>query len=328
MIILDEEKLSLFFDSVASGFERSLLEIVVFAVLLLLFVSFLIIYHKLQKRKARREAAERDRERTRRLLGKLALNAEEEALLERLSAQLLAPQKTYLLLVHPPTFNACATRLGAEADAAVLTALRLKLGFGSREPEKTITSSAELQPDTLLFIRRESGADTAGRIIQVLPSALVVALAKPDEAATDRDRVTVFLQSASGLFSFESRVLSRDRERVHLAHAETITRYQRRQYYRRRADFPVYVSRAGTDAQQVSLVHDLGGGGASLQNPRGLYKAGDDLELSFHPAGSSAFTLVAEVLRVSHQGKLLHVRFGPVKESTRDHIFSMLFKPQ
>jgi hypothetical protein len=326
MIVLDEEKLSLFFESVASGFQRSLVEIIIFAALLFLFVGFLIVFHKLQKRKARREAARRDRERTRRLLDRRALNPEERDLIERLAAGLRSPQKAYLLLVHQPTFNACAARLGPGADAALLAALRLKLGFGSREPEVAIASSSELEPGTPLFVRRAGGADSAGRVLRILPSTLVVALAAA--GAADGEEVTVFLQSASGLFSFKSRVLSSNGEQVHLAHAENLTRYQRRRYYRRQADFPVYLGRAGEGERQLSLVRDLGGGGASLRNPRGLYRAGDDLEISFHPAGEAAFTLVAEVLRVSHQGKLLHVRFDPLLESTRDHIFSLLFKPQ
>jgi c-di-GMP-binding flagellar brake protein YcgR len=327
MIVLDEEKLSIFFESVASGFQRSLFEIVLSVALLLLFVVFLIVVHRLQKRKTRREVARRDRERYRRLLDKNALNPQEQDLIERLATQLHSPQKAYLLLVHQPTFNACAGRLGPGADAALLAALRLKLGFGSREPEKAIASSAELEPGTPLFIRREKGEDSAGRIIRIMPSALVVSLDRPEGAAAG-STVTVFLQSASGLFSFQSQILSSNREELHLAHAENITRYQRRRYYRRQADFPVYVRRAGEDSLKLSLVRDLGGGGASLQNPRGIYKAGDDLELSFHPEGSFSFTLLAEVLRTSRQGKLLHVRFGPLKESTRDHIFSLLFKPQ
>jgi hypothetical protein len=327
MIVFDEEKLSLFFESISSGLQRSLFEIVLSIALLLLFVFFLITVNKLQKRKNLREAARRDRERYRRLLNKLDLSPEERELVEQLSSQLRSPRKAYLLLVHQPTFNICASRLGASADPTLLAALRLKLGFRAREPERIITASAELEPGTPVLIRREDGGDIPGRIARILPSAFIVAPSEP-EAAADGDGITVFLQSASGLFSFKSRVLGRDDEGLRLAHAETVTRYQRRQYYRRRADFPVYLGRAGEEERQLSLVRDLGGGGASLQNPRRLYGPGDDLEISFHPAGSEAFTLVAEVLRVSRQGKLLHVRFTPLKESTRDHIFSLLFKPQ
>ena len=64
-----------------------------------------------------------------------------------------------------------------------------------------------------------------------------------------------------------------------------------------------------TGEYQVSMVH----------------AGGDALELTFLAAGER-FSLVAEVLRTSKNGEVLHVRFAPMRETTRDRIIGSLFK--
>jgi hypothetical protein len=43
-------------------------------------------------------------------------------------------------------------------------------------------------------------------------------------------------------------------------------------------------------------------------------------------AAGERFSLVAEVLRTSRSGEVLHVRFAPMRETTRDRIIGSLFK--
>jgi hypothetical protein len=43
-------------------------------------------------------------------------------------------------------------------------------------------------------------------------------------------------------------------------------------------------------------------------------------------AAGERFNLVAEVLRTSKNGDVLHVRFAPMREATRDRIIGALFQ--
>jgi len=50
-IILDEKKLTKFFDDISRGFQQSPLEILLALFLLLLFIGFLIFMYRLQKKR-------------------------------------------------------------------------------------------------------------------------------------------------------------------------------------------------------------------------------------------------------------------------------------
>jgi c-di-GMP-binding flagellar brake protein YcgR len=140
------------------------------------------------------------------------------------------------------------------------------------------------------------------------------------------EALRVYFQNRAGLFSFDSRILGVDDQGIRLRHAEEIRRIQRRKYYRKRVSQPVGVRDPGTEEQPVrSTLYDLGGNGASLKNPGRRYTAGDVVELSFMAAGER-FSLVSEVLRTSKNGDVLHVRFAPMRETTRDRIIGALFQ--
>ncbi len=75
-----------------------------------------------------------------------------------------------------------------------------------------------------------------------------------------------------------------------------------------------------------SVFRDLGGGGASLANPQKAFRAGMDLELTFNPTGEDPLSIMAEAIRTSKGGKLVHVRFGSITDSMRDRIIGSLFR--
>ncbi|HET6486485.1 MAG TPA: PilZ domain-containing protein, partial [Spirochaetia bacterium] len=70
-------------------------------------------------------------------------------------------------------------------------------------------------------------------------------------------------------------------------------------------------------------VLDLGGGGASLQNPRGLMTEGDLIEVSFS-GEIGAFTIVARVLRVSRRRGVMSVEFEHRSPEERNRIMRFL----
>jgi c-di-GMP-binding flagellar brake protein YcgR len=137
--------------------------------------------------------------------------------------------------------------------------------------------------------------------------------------------VTVVFQNRAGVFSFRTRVRSAEGGVLRLDQVEGLQRTQRRRYYRRRLRLPVKVQTREGEPPLESQLLDLGGEGASLVNPGRRLSAGDLAELAFRVGGES-FRLTAEVLRVSRDGQVLHVRFHGLRDADRDRLLGILFR--
>lgn len=335
MIILDQQKLSDFFEGVSSGFQRRPLEALIVILLVLLFVGFLLAAYLIQRRKSRRLRARQARERYEQLAQKLGLTAQEQRLVERLAAYLKDSNFKHQLLQNPSTFNYCAGRLSesGEFPASDLAELRLKLGFRIQNPERIPAATSELpigMPVLIVHQGRE-GVRRAGAAVHAQePGSLVLSVAAGSDASLPPagKPVTVYFQTRSGLFSFASEVRSFHEGLLHLSHAEKIRRTQRRRYYRKKVNLRVEVRRTGAGTEEPALASqllDLGGEGASLRNPQKRFTAGNELELRFR-LGGEPFVLSAEVLRVSRDAQVLHLRFVSLRESVRDRIIGSLFQ--
>ncbi|MFW5643586.1 MAG: PilZ domain-containing protein [Alkalispirochaeta sp.] len=173
--------------------------------------------------------------------------------------------------------------------------------------------------------------------------------------------VRVVYQNEAGVFAFESAVLQRKGVELSLQHSEDIVSIQKRDHYRKKIRLPVSVSSALSDDDPVpSEFLDIGGGGASLYNPDKRFQPGDSIFLTFsvgaegdsgregqiaqegRAGGDSQFAkevqtgrlehprsldLVATVLRTSLGGRVIHVRYGNIRESDRDRVYRLLFQP-
>jgi len=331
MIVLDQEKLSAFFETVSRGFERSPLEIVLVILSFLAFIALLIVIYRLQRRKVRRQQRRIADRRYRQIAEKHALAPVEEDLVRRMARFLKEPEKKYLILINQPTFNYCAHKLRAKDETAStsIAELRSRLGFRLQGPEQIPASSAELpEGQGLLMIAagERDGRKVQGRVHKQEPDALLVQLIDTGTSFRQGETVRIYFQNRAGLFSFASRILSVENQRIRLQHGEDIKRFQRRKYYRRRVSQPVRIRYPGAEEKPtLSTFYDLGGNGASLKNPGRRYGTGDAVELTFLAAGER-FTLVAEVLRTSRNGDILHVRFAPMRETMRDRIIGSLFQ--
>jgi c-di-GMP-binding flagellar brake protein YcgR len=330
MIVFDEEKLSAFFETVSRGFERSPLEIVLVVLSFLLFIALLIVIYRIQRRKVRQEQRNIAQKRYSQIVEKRALAPSEEDLVQRMARFLKEPQKKYLILINQPTFSYCAAKLRAkdQATAASIAELRSKLGFKLQGPEQIPASSVELREGQGLLIVAAGEGDrrrAQGRVQIQEPDSFAVQLIETGTSFHRAETVRVYFQNRAGLFSFDSKILSVEKQTIRLRHGEEIKRFQRRKYYRRRVSQPVGIRYPGSEEQpSLSTFYDLGGNGASLKNPGRRYSSGDAVELTFLAAGERC-TLVAEVLRTSKNGDVLHVRFAPMRETTRDRIIGSLF---
>jgi hypothetical protein len=347
----DPQKVSGFLDSIARGFITSPLQYALFAGLILLLVAGLILAYRVQRGRARRLEARLALERFERLAGKLRLTAAELEALDRLAGGQVA--RKLRLLSSPAAFNRAAARLGAAAQEATgeatLAELRLKLGFQARNPERAPSASSELPeglPVLLAWSAAAGGLRAASSGLRAASSGLRPAGGRrrlaaevgaqeaealvlvPREGAAGPPAgspVTVVFQNRAGLFSFNTKVRSAAGGVLRLEQVERLQRTQRRKYYRRRLRLPVQVLLREGEPPLPSQLLDLGGDGASLVNPQKSLSAGDLPELAFR-MGRESFRLTAEVLRVSRDGRVLHVRFHGLRDADRDRLLGILFR--
>jgi len=331
MFVLDEEKLNLILTEMAEGLARSPLEIALFTVLVVGIIVSVIILYRRQLRKAREEEIKRSQ----RLFGQAVrewnLGYAEVSLLESMATYLKDPTQKHVLVENEAAFNTCARKLlhAGHATGAEIAALRLKLGFRARTPEQVFHSSAQLYEELPVIVLQKGREGCRGRIDAVEPHTLRVELGDGGVPLKRNLPVQVYFQTPSGRFAFTTRVKRTGKGSVELVHSETIKRLQRRQFYRKKLMLPVYAKRVGVQEPAVlTTLIDLGGGGASLATRDMQFDVGDRVSLSVLPSREDRINLIGEVLRVSKGGKIAHIRFDKMLESSRDRIMGLLFRPQ
>ncbi|HUI72719.1 MAG TPA: PilZ domain-containing protein [Spirochaetia bacterium] len=327
MVYGDQVKIVQFLNSLAQGFVQTRLEIqLLFLFLIALFLIF-AGYLAAQKVSADRQMRRRSRELLEHLLLRLELNAEETALLGRLARHLDRAQPEYTLLVSRRAFDACADRALLSGDASVdrLNALRLKIGFHLTRPDEVPASSTELPEGSPVILAWTPGRRARATIVAQAPAAMMAKLDQGVPPPARGARLRAYFHNSAGVFTFLTRVGARAGDAMLLEHSSRITRFQRRRYYRRAERLPVLVTSAeAIEGSQETVLLDLGGGGASLQNPGENLRKGDFLDISFSPSVGK-LTLEAQVLRVSKDRKVVHVRFQSPSESERNRIMGFLF---
>jgi hypothetical protein len=328
MVYGNQIKIVQFLSSLAQGFVQTRLEIqllfLFLIALLLIFTGYLVV----QKASADRQVRKRSRERLEHLLLRLELNAEETTLLGQLARYLDRGRPEYTLLVSRGAFDACADKalLSGDASEARLNALRLKIGFHLTRPDEVPASSAELPEGSPVILAWTPGRRARATILAQAPAAMTAKLDHAVRPPARGVRLRAYFHNSAGVFTFLTRVDGRAGDAVLLEHSSRITRFQRRRYYRRAERLSVLVTPAGAiQGSQETVLLDLGGGGASLQNPGEYLREGDVLEISFFPPVGK-LTLEAQVLRVSKDRKAVHVRFESLSESQRNQIMGFLFR--
>jgi hypothetical protein len=331
MIVLDEEQLSYLFEEIAKGFEKSPLEIALFAALIVgIGVSVVVLYRR-QLRSSREEIIKRSQTLFARTARKKSLGTSDLNILERMVKHLKSPKDKHLLLEDQVTFNGCARKLIAYDRVASqgIAALRVKLGFKTRSPEGVPHSTAELQDDLPVIIVQKGKKGGRGSIAKVKPSSLTIALEGETPPPKRSLPIQVYFQAPSGRYTFITRIRGYSKGDIEIAHSENIKRLQRRKFYRKKLMLPVYVKRAESDEPSVlSTLIDLSGGGVSLVNRDLQFRAGDRISISLVASRTKRIYVAGNVLRISRGGKTIHVEFRDMLESSRDRIIRLLFKPE
>ncbi len=316
--------------AIAQGFYESPRQILLAASLFLGFVVLLVAAFFIQRARQRRRLEEHGLEVYGHLARRLGLSSSERRLADRLARYCRPAERRYQVLLSQHVFDSCAVRLRREepVDERTLAALRIRLDFTAASPEDVPASTSELPKGTPVLLQQPGGPRLPGRVGSRRPDALAVTLSDGGGRPAAGSTLTVYFRNRAGIYLFQSHALEVRDRLVLLDHSESIRQIQRRRFYRRAVRIPVSVAAAGSPARRLqSTFRDLSGGGASLRNPGIEAQPGDELILTVQLDSSSA-VIPARVVRLSAEGRVMHVRFHGLSEPLRDRIIGLVFRAQ
>ena len=312
--------------------------ILIFALLLAAAMLILFLLAVYRNRRLQREIRESDSELYYFLLPTLALDGNDHQLIKQLAEFLPFPQQKHRIMVNPRIFDFCARRLLAarpEKQGAIAF-LRSKLGFPQNAEDFLPVSTRDLPLDLPVLLVRKGSPPLRGSLVAKDESSLSVEIQGEARGGSTIDSasgpeidlsagpaaipVSVYFQNRAGFFGFPTRITAREERVFRLDHSEKITRYQRRRYTRRQLRLPVFVYPHGGTAKPLrSVLIELSGGGASLQNPSRAFRIDQQVELSFAPQGKK-FRVSGRIVRLSKSGQVIHVEFQALEEAERERI--------
>jgi hypothetical protein len=316
-----------FLQGLEEGFRKTPTEISFFIIfvisIIIVSVLIAIINYLVGKRRLFKELKEKYLY----YLNEFGLNREEEKLIEMLSIYLKTPGKKYLLFVNQHVFNHCLSELKRRrpVDNEILLPLVKKLGFNIANPYHVPRSSRELMEKKAALLVMPSGEKFAGIIEKQLSASLVFSATNESKPPLIGSNATFYTHNAFGILSFSTIIQNIKDKEIYLAHSEKVSFMQRRQNYRKQIILPIFIKQEGSNETPLqSAILDLSAGGISVKNPLKKFKKGDDLKLFFHKDTNIWFDLYGEVVRLSKNHDVLHIRFGYLIKSMQDQIIRLL----
>jgi len=318
-----------FFEQVADAYRTSPLEVLAVVVVLLALIGGLVAYASVWSRRERRQKIQLARELYDQKSRELKLTPSQHDLIKRMAQYLKDPVNAYQLLTDEVAFNAAAVHIreNDEATPQSIASLRVALGFPTDRPDRAPHSSTQVPAGvTVLVARNRYKKPVKAKVLDPDPHSFMIRLLEEGSRVPAGAAVDIYFQNSAGVFTFRTTCLGEDGRIIKLSHSEDIKKYQKRKYYRRKVDLPVYVYPFDSDKPILSRFRDIGGGGASLLNTDRHFKEGDELELRFKP-DDEEIRLTGTVMRLSEGGGVIHVNYEHIREGLRDRIYSAIFRP-
>lgn len=323
MIIFDRERLEALLDRFSTGFGATRLDIILFAAAIIAIIAFLIASYVFIRRREQRRLSRAIESKNDRLFARYRPDQRERALLDDLSVYLKDPRKQYLLLSNSSTFAACLQKLRAdgEVDSEAVRSLQNKLGFDLRRQIHRLSTTADLPVGIPVILEPEGGHRINARLTEQGTDTFAVKTTDAVRLPSSGVRANVYTHDPRGVFAFSTTVVRTEDGTVNLKHSRSLRHAQRRKYYRRRMRAPIVVRREdSSEKPKPTVLLDLGGGGASLRNPDSLLEKGDDVRIYLSRGPRDWLPINGEVVRLSRNGAVAHVRFGHLEDRQRDQI--------
>jgi hypothetical protein len=271
------------------------------------------------------------------LIAQYDLSREEWSLAEHLADCCVPRERRHMLLLSHHMFDH-AVELFRRRDRVpqdVVLSLRQKLGF----PEEAAVnpgSTTQLRDGTPMVLRDDAGNSIRCRIVSRDDEGLVLQPESSDQRLQIQNlelgqRLRGLFPYRAGLFTCTVYVQRVAASRLRTSHGSLIRRARRRRYYRRRLRLPVQLRpelhrlrrQRGTERQ--ATIVEISGSGASITNPFSSASTGIVLELRFQ-VGNATMRLRGRIVRVSRNGRILHVAFENIGAAQRERIVSYLVR--
>lgn len=315
-------------EGLLSAFTLNSWELVVILLVLIPLIAVIVYFTIRSNREQLKRQEEDAHARYRELVERFHLNHGEEELIGSLAFHLPDATRKYLLLQNQRLFHQAVSVALEEGEVQeeVISSLRFKLGFSGPPKSSRPYSSAEIPEGSGVLVQMDIRPPEHGTVLEPEPSAFRLKLTNPRVRYNSGSELEIVYQNSSGIFRFTTMVVAHDENALHVKHSEDISQFQRRKYYRKSMQVPVFIKAAYREERPVSSQFiEIGGDGATLVNPDQRFHQGDDIELTFHPDSESVLHLVASVLRTSRGNSTLHVQFSRIREPARDQIYNMMF---
>jgi hypothetical protein len=313
---------------IRDGLIRNPGQIVLLLFLVLVCVSAVFLFNFLLRRKE----TQHYRDTVDNLFGRYChqydLTQREVHLVDRMSQYLKDPRKKYLLLINQQTFLACfhtfkqAETFPKEEMLSLLT----KLGFRFHDKHRHPKSSRDLNPGTPAVLLTSKDKTYNGHVARQMDNSVVFFLPEPPRIIDLEGPLQLIVHDFSGLFEFDTHLQKISGSDCLLAHSDQVKKIQRREYYRKKLTIPIHIRKEGfpEDMDDQTQILDLSLGGMSVVNPERKYRAGDDISLYFYKGAHSVFHLYGEVIRVTNNRKILHIKFGHFNSNEQDRISAIM----
>ncbi len=328
MIVFNREELQNLLDGFAGGFEGSLTYLIIFIVLVILIILFLIFTYTMVKGREERRLSAAIAERNRKIFAAHMLDSDELDFIDELSRYLNDPRKKYTLLTDPRTFATAVQKARSDGgqDERAVASLQKKLGIDARSYVRTLQSTVDIRPGIPVVLEIGDAGRIPGTVRKQTGEGVLVSLKSGTGSVSQGMPVVLYCHDERGVFVFHSSISKVDGDTLVITHSKEVRHAQRRAYFRGKVVMPVVVeSETDKSGAMSTKTIDLGGGGASMINPGGVFSVGDDVRLSFTKDESLTAPLHGEIVRTSKGGRVAHVRFGHMSASVRDRIIRMVY---
>jgi hypothetical protein len=277
-VILSREKIDIFLQNVAYGFQTNFLEALIIVILVSAIVFLLVYYYKLYRKIQKGYLISGAERIWKKEINKWKLIPSEIALMDEFSAQLENPNFIkHRLFTDKNLFFFCQRKIIDKNSPFALESIsmQVKLGFSGRKQGKKIRTTGDIPVNSLIYLQKDypkqkkyhKGSDTVGewnsihsqserranslRLKNIVEEGILVRLNKSSEE-------DIFFREG-GTYNFISTIIGLRGNDYLLQHSRLIVRSEKRKLYRRNVEMFGFL-----ESLNCRLLN-LGGGGACIE---------------------------------------------------------------
>lgn len=318
-------------EAISAGFRNNPVSIALALIIIVLLILIVILLVSLRTKDKERKGEEEAEREYFSIVEEKRLDAKDEELVERLFRYNTNPKARKVdLLKSRNLFLACERDLlekEERIDHRRLSALRVKLDFGTKEDGKQLFSTTEIPPETEVLVKPKQLNSFEGITGNSTTEELEIFRADGDFLPGTDTPVKISFQRDDGVYTISSTILSMDlkQRRIGVEHTEAIEHIQNRKYFRQNVSLTVGVRTGGSsESYKKAQLKDISGGGCSVENPGLRYKMGNHVEVYLR--GNPPLRVLGEVVRFSEDGKKMHLNFDVLRPSVRDRLIGFVMR--